>query len=111
MDALDEFFSTWCAPEAWCERCGEYPALHVLYRVSGAKYAGVPTCVRVWDAAQHAFLAVCRQCCKPQVEVAGEATPQLVLMARHQPGTSWRQTLRRFLRYCRYWMRLHVAKR
>ena len=73
MDALDEFFATWSEPEAWCEMCGEHPAIHVVLRDTEGKYGGIMSHVRVWNPATQSRIPVCRQCCKDQVELLGQS--------------------------------------
>ena len=85
MDVLDEFFSMWCAPEAWCERCGENPALHVVRRNPATQYSGFPTYVRLWDSAKYAYLAVCWRCFKRQVNDPKEAVHQPIAIEGPQP--------------------------
>jgi hypothetical protein len=60
MDALDEFFAMWCEPEAWCEMCGDYPAIHVVLYDTEGKYGGVMSHVRVWNPAVQRQVPVCR---------------------------------------------------
>ena len=110
MDALDEFFSTWCAPDAWCERCGEHPALHVVRRGPAAKSGGFPTYVQVWDAARQTHLAVCRRCFKNHVKPTGESGRQPASIDQRQSDYSWLSALRRFWRYNRYRIHVHVVK-
>jgi hypothetical protein len=73
MDALDEFFATWCEAEAWCEMCGDYPAIHVVLRDTAGKYGGVMSHVRVWNPAVQRRVPVCRQCCRDQVQLLGQS--------------------------------------
>lgn len=73
MDALDEFFAIWCEPEAWCEMCGDYPAIHVVLRDTEGKYGGVMSHVRVWNPAVHRRVPVCRQCCQDQIQLLGQS--------------------------------------
>ena len=80
MDALDEFFGTWCEPEAWCEVCTQHPAIHVVLRDSEGKYGGVTSHVRVWDSETQMRLAVCRQCCQQHIDTLGN------LQLPSQPG-------------------------
>ena len=73
MDALDEFFATWSEPEAWCEMCRDHPAIHIVLRDTEGKYGGVMSHVRVWNPSTQSRIAVCRQCCKDQVELLGQS--------------------------------------
>jgi hypothetical protein len=90
MDALDEFFATWSEPEAWCEMCGEHPAIHVVLRDTEGKYGGIMSHVRVWDPATQSRIPVWRQCCKDQVELLGQSI-------KHAQSLEWPQP-RRFPR-------------
>ena len=62
MDALDEFFRVWCAPEAWCDRCKEYPAIHIAVQDNADPYGSRVTYARVWDPGTQAYVALCRKC-------------------------------------------------
>ena len=88
MDALDEFFSQWCEPEAWCELCGEWPAWHVVHRDLPGPYRGSPTCVRIWEPVRQQQVAVCRGC-RRSVGALGQ---------RQQPPQPWFQRLWRKIR-------------
>jgi hypothetical protein len=71
MDALDEFFRVWCEPEAWCERCGVSPAIHVLIHDQDATYGSIVTYVRIWDPGAQAHLAMCRKCSTHHIDSLG----------------------------------------
>ena len=80
MDALDEFFDSWCEPEAWCEMCGDHPAVHIVLRDTEGKYGGIMSHVRVWNPETQSRIPVCRQCCAHHVDQLGqEQAPQHVL--------------------------------
>ncbi len=87
MDALDEFFATWSEPEAWCEMCGDHPAIHVVLRDTEGKYGGIMSHVRVWNPATQTRMPVCRHCCKDQVELLGQSV-------KHAKELEWPQTRR-----------------
>lgn len=89
MDALDEFFATWSEPEAWCEMCGEHPAIHIVLRDTEGKYGGIMSHVRVWNPATQSRIPVCRQCCKDQVKLLGQSI-------KHAQAQEWPQPRRRF---------------
>ena len=67
MDALDEFFAVWTEPEAWCEICGEFPAIHVVLRDTGGKFGGVMSHVRIWNPTTKTRVPACRHCCREQM--------------------------------------------
>jgi hypothetical protein len=71
MDALDEFFAVWTEPEAWCEICGEFPAVHVVLRDTGGKFGGVMSHVRIWDPNSQTRVPACRHCCQHQMGADG----------------------------------------
>lgn len=79
MDALDEFFRQWCEPEAWCERCGAYPAVHVIVHDDQEPYGSIVTFVQIWDAETQTHIAVCRRCSSRLIEALG--TPKF----QHSP--------------------------
>ena len=74
MDALDEFFREWCEPEAWCERCCMYPAIHVVIQDDQEAYGSVVTYVQIWDPKSQTHIAICRQCNERHIEALG--TPE-----------------------------------
>lgn len=71
MDALDEFFRVWCQPEAWCDRCKEYPAIHIAVQDNADPYGSRVTYVRVWDPGTQAHIALCRKCTKQHAGALG----------------------------------------
>ncbi len=89
MDALDEFFATWSEPEAWCEMCGDNPAIHIVLRDTEGKYGGIMSHVRIWNPATQTRMPVCRHCCKDQVELLGQS----VKHARDLEGPGTRRRL------------------
>jgi hypothetical protein len=62
MDAMDEFFREWCEPEAWCDRCKDAPAVHIVVQGSHETDSGIVTYVRVWDPNTQTYIALCRSC-------------------------------------------------
>ncbi len=74
MDALDEFFAVWTEPEAWCEICGEFPAIHVVLRDTGGKFGGIMSHVRIWNPNTQTRVPACRHCCKDQMSAIGQST-------------------------------------
>ena len=95
MDALDEFFTTWCAPEAWCELCNVSPALHVV-RWDLVDVLGIATTpVRVWEPATQTYIAICRRCCKRHIYSLGQMSPSYLFPS--QSARPWRQRLWRFI--------------
>jgi len=85
MDALDEFFREWCEPEAWCERCGENPAIHVAVQDTGMLGSSLITYVRVWDPGGQEFLAVCRSCSKQHIDALGSQEFQYATHPHRSP--------------------------
>jgi hypothetical protein len=84
MDALDEFFCMWCEPEAWCERCGVSPAIHVLIHDQDATYGSVITYVRIWDPGAQTHLAMCRKCSTHHIDTLG--APEFRYASPQQTG-------------------------
>jgi hypothetical protein len=78
MDAHDEFFGRWCEPEAWCERCEEHPAIHMIVQNDDTPLEPCITYVRVWDADQQAHVALCLRCNKANCQVPGSQNLQYV---------------------------------
>jgi hypothetical protein len=76
MDALDEFFAVWTEPEAWCEICGEFPAIHVVLRDTGGKFGGIMSHVRIWNPDTQTRVPACRHCCKEQMSAIGQSMPR-----------------------------------
>jgi hypothetical protein len=64
MDAHDEFFSSWCEPEAWCERCEEHPAFHMVMQNEETPLEPFITYARVWDPNTQAYMVLCLRCNK-----------------------------------------------
>jgi hypothetical protein len=87
MDALDEFFRVWCEPEAWCERCGTYPAIHVVVQGDEESEESIVTYVRIWDPGVQAHIAVCRSCSMHHIATLG--TPEFhYAPQRHESSAS-----------------------
>lgn len=84
MDALDEFFRVWCEPEAWCDRCKDYPAIHIAVQDSPDPYSSRVTYVRVWDPYTQTHVALCRQCNQQHTAALGSQAFQ------YAPRTSGR---------------------
>jgi len=75
MDALDEFFAVWTEPEAWCEICGKFPAIHVVLRDTGGQYDGIMSHVQIWDPNTQMRVPACRHCCHDQMSAIGQSMP------------------------------------
>jgi hypothetical protein len=75
MDALDEFFAVWTEPEAWCEICGEFPAIHVVLRDTGGKFGDTMSHVRIWNPNTQTRVPACRHCCQDQMSAIGQSMP------------------------------------
>ena len=73
MDALDEFFAVWTEPEAWCEICGDYPAIHVVLCGTGGEFGGIMSHVRIWNPNTQTRVPACRHCCKHQMTAIGQS--------------------------------------
>ena len=111
MDALDEFFREWCEPEAWCDRCKDSPAIHMVIQGSDDTDSGMVTYVRVWDPNTQTHIALCRSCNKqhtdalgsPEFKYASQMCQSLQLSQR-QDGQQHRRHpwLRRLWRRVRY---------
>ncbi|ETX01614.1 MAG: hypothetical protein ETSY1_06740 [Candidatus Entotheonella factor] len=86
MDALDEFFAVWTEPEAWCEICGEFPAIHVVLRDTGGKFGGIMSHVRIWNPNTQTRVPACRHCCKDQMSAIGQSTSPPVPQAWPSPS-------------------------
>jgi hypothetical protein len=78
MDAHDEFFSKWCEPEAWCERCEAHPAIHTIVHNDDSPLAPCITYVRAWDPDKQAHMALCLQCNKEHSQALGSQPLQYV---------------------------------
>jgi hypothetical protein len=76
MDALDEFFRVWSEPEAWCQRCGECPAMHIAVQDQTEPEGILITCVRVWDPHSQQHIALCRRCSQHHVDNLGRPFQQ-----------------------------------
>ncbi len=85
MDALDEFFATWCEPEAWCEMCRDHPAIHIVLRDTEGKYGGIMSHVRIWNPTSQTRVPVCRQCCRDQMELLGQSVQHAQSLQGQQP--------------------------
>ncbi|WP_179138036.1 hypothetical protein, partial [Candidatus Entotheonella palauensis] len=68
------FFAVWTEPEAWCEICGEFPAIHVVLRDTGGKFGGIMSHVRIWNPNTQTRVPACRHCCKDQMNAIGQST-------------------------------------
>ncbi len=95
MDALDEFFAVWTESEAWCEICGEFPAIHVVLRDTGGKFGGIMSHVRIWNPNTQTRVPACRHCCKDQMNTIGQAVQQDRLSPSVPP--------RAFFNFCVWW--------
>jgi hypothetical protein len=78
MDAHDEFFSKWCEPEAWCERCEAHPAIHTIVHHDDMPLAPRITYIRVWAPDKQAHVALCLQCHKEHGRALGSQPLQYV---------------------------------
>ena len=91
MDALDEFFRGWCEPEAWCERCRVYPAIHVVVQDDDEAYGSIVTYARIWDAEAQSHIAVCRECSKQYIDSLDQADFHYAPRQHQASGWSHRQ--------------------
>ncbi len=121
MDALDEFFAVWTEPEAWCEICGDYPAIHVVLRDTGGKFGGIMSHVRIWNPNTQTRVPACRHCCKDQMTAIGQSMQPSQAQDWASPSAPqsflqffvwWasrlgRRTGRRFMRSLRHLHRTH----
>ena len=98
MDALDEFFRVWCAPDAWCDRCKEYPAIHIAVQGKEALCGSFVTYVRVWDPSTQTHIALCRTCNQQHTAALGnqgfQSTPQVYQPAAISPRQGGHQAMR-----------------
>jgi hypothetical protein len=94
MDALDEFFAVWTEPEAWCEICGEFPAIHVVLRDTGGQFGGIMSHVRIWNPNTQTRVPACRHCCKEQMSAIGQSMPRPVPQEWALPAVPPRSFLR-----------------
>lgn len=104
MDALDEFFREWCEPEAWCDRCKDAPAVHIVVQGSHETDSRIVTYMRVWDPNTQTHIALCRDCNKQHTGALGSPEFQYAPRpSKRQDGQQHRrhQWLRR-LRRVRY---------
>jgi hypothetical protein len=99
MDALEEFFAIWAEPEAWCEICGEFPAIHVVLRDTGGKFGGIMSHVRIWNPNTQTRVPACRHCCKDQMNTLGQSMPPPVRQEWPTPSAPQESCLRSFLRW------------
>jgi hypothetical protein len=76
MDAHDEFFSIWSEPEGWCERCGEYPAIHLIMQSDEAPHEKFVAYARAWDPHTQDYIVLCRWCSKEHVKALGSQAPE-----------------------------------
>jgi hypothetical protein len=86
MDAHDEFFSIWCEPEAWCERCEEYPAIHIITQHDEAPHEKSVTYGRAWDPHTQDYMVLCRWCSKEHIKVLGSQAPEQGQAPPSPPG-------------------------
>jgi len=99
MDALDEFFAVWTEPEAWCEICGEFPAIHVVLRDTGGKFGGVMSHVRIWNPLTQTRVPACRHCCKDQMSAIGQSMPPPMSQERPSASVPHRSFFRWFVQW------------
>ena len=78
MDAHDEFFSVWCEPEAWCERCEEFPAIHMIVQDEKIPPERFVTYVRVWDSHLQDHVVLCRRCNKEHDQTLKRQPPEYI---------------------------------
>jgi hypothetical protein len=78
MDAHDEFFSIWSEPEAWCERCEEYPAIHMIMQNDEAPREKFVAYAQAWDPHTQDYIVLCRWCSKEHVKTLGSQAPEYV---------------------------------
>jgi hypothetical protein len=88
MDAHDEFFSRWCEPEAWCERCEEHPAIHTIVYNDDTPLDPLITYVRVWDTDKQTHVALCRQCNKEYGQTPGSQPLQYMPSPRTRTASA-----------------------
>jgi hypothetical protein len=93
MDALDEFFHLWSEPEAWCQRCEEYPAMHVAVYDKTAPEGLIITYVRIWDARLHDHVALCRRCSRLHINSLGRQPSRYLPPVRYAIPAGWQQWL------------------
>ena len=93
MDALDEFFRLWSEPEAWCQRCTEYPAMHVAVHDKTAPEGLLITYVRIWDPALQEHIALCRRCSGRHLNNPGRQAPQYLPPLRYPMPVGWQLLL------------------
>lgn len=115
MDALDEFFRMWSEPEAWCQRCGECPAVHVAVQTEAEPEDILITYVRVWDPVAQEHLALCRRCSQQHLYRLGEqaqhamaprpyaALPYRPAQRLQFPEVWWGQVLSGWYQRLRFW--------
>jgi hypothetical protein len=81
MDALDEFFREWCEPEAWCDRCKNCPAIHIVVPGTHETESLFVTYVQTWDPHTQSYIILCRSCNKQHIAALGSPefryTPQV----------------------------------
>ena len=85
MDAHDEFFSIWCEPEAWCERCEELPAIHMIVQDEEPPPARFVTYVRVWDSHTQDHVVLCRRCSKEHDQALKRQQPEYIPYSQPAP--------------------------
>lgn len=126
MDAHDEFFSLWCEPEAWCERCEEHPAVHMVVQDDESSLESFVTFVRLWDPGTQEYIALCRQCTKEHREAQGtqgleyvQSTPAPVSSPQKMAGAAkvyqlwqrlWQWGAALFAVVMMFWFRRKLAK-
>jgi hypothetical protein len=105
MDALDEFFCVWCEPEAWCERCGQYPAIHLVVQDNHGAHGSTVAYVRIWDPGAQTHIAVCRKCSTHYINALGTSAPRHAPQQQMSPRAHRHSTWRTLRQYLRRWCR------
>jgi hypothetical protein len=107
MDAHDEFFSVWCEPEAWCERCEEFPAIHMIVQDGDTPPEQFVTYVRVWDTRIQDHVVLCRRCSKESDPTLKRPQPECIpapqLTPRASQGAKAPDRKNRLWRHLRCW--------
>ena len=95
MDAHDEFFSSWCEPEAWCERCEAHPAQHTIVQNADTPLEPLITYIAVWDPNRQTHVVLCLQCHKEYRQALGSQVPEYV-QSPPSPTAASQQGLRQY---------------
>jgi type II secretory pathway component PulJ len=103
MDALDEFFREWCEPEAWCDRCKDSPAVHIVVQGSHETDSSIVTYIRVWDPHTQTHIALCRNCTKQHTDALGSPQFRYAPQAHQSLRSSQRQSGQQHRRHA--WLR------